>query len=1730
MLKNISFKALKLTSLAFLFSLTLSATTFALTTNRVWDSSYSGCNGEWTTGACWYDEQEPTTRGIPDSDDKAYFPANSGDCVVPTGTTVNILSIYGQHNSTTYNGTLTFQESDITLANNFSWAGGTLNFGTVANGSATMAVGDDLNISGGTVNSESAIVTVGQDINITNGNVNFDESTYTIDRDVVITNGTINFGSATVNIAGDYDTSNSPTITLSSGTTTISGNVGITSGGTFNHNNGTIVLDGASSVVLDPGKALYNLTIDKDSSSYTVTNSNYNLATLGTLTVSGGKLIIDSRVLNSDGNLSLTGGEIEIAASATVDVEGTATISGGTFSVNNNSGAWDFNSSLSLSSGTFNAPTGDIWVHGAYNQSGGTSNFSSGKFEVDGLFTQSAGTLNMGTGTFQLDDDITISGTADFNGNPVAVLDLNATVEITSSVSVLSPYHTKMSGDSFTLGSNAAWGEGTNLLEFDSTLNTTVDIQNALSTESFGKIKVNMTGATSTLTLEGSDILSSVQELTLTDGTINSTGGKILLTGQLTTGSAFSGGTLNVEISGSATNNHYIGRGGVPKLTINNPNATVKPAYSTSIGSTTFTDTLTVTQGTFTTAIETGVGLPGSLTLTFADDITINGGNFILDTSGGNGLLFESFGSNLLTVSDGLFDNNLAGSVSLYNINQSGGIINFGADMDVGKVVNLSGGTLNTETSDPTFSGNFVQTGGIFNAGTGNTLIFSYAFSLATGTFNAESSSIYFEDSFTITSGTYNAGTSTTYFNDASNQVVNINSTQTFYNVIKNSNSTLIFSSGDTITVNDLSLLNGTLGINSTAELIVENDFTYDDDFDGNSSSTYAGYLTLKAYEDDHTYQIPEILNVSKRTPSFKLDNNGFDNVKLEYLGTADLSIFGRLMLTGSGSSSAFDNKNGVNITISNTTILESGTFYSRGGQMTHTGAVTISGGTYEASTSQVTFNSTYSQSLGQFNIINGSLDANNAFTLSGGTFNAPSGTFLMGNNMTISAGTYNHNNGTLTFDSGGNNSLNVPDGIPFELYNLTVNKASESSYFGVASNDEVVVSNTLRLENGMINLPNGGDRLVAENEINWLNTFDGNYGIGDGYLVIKTLSDVEIPEILTLSGRTLPSIRIDNSNKSDLLVEYTGTSPLIFEEYFQITDNAGTGATFSNSSSGSITFEYNYIQNAGTFLAGTLGNTITHEGTITMGASALFDLETADWISDTYNQTISNGTFDARDGSVTVLQNFILDGGTFLAPSGTFDLGGNLSLTGGSFQHNGGSMIMSGSGNFSYTNTTGDHLNNIEINNDSTLEGLSSLIGDLYLDGNFTLTRGLFNGGTGNRTITITGNLIRDTANTTVTPGNSTVVLTEGDHSITGSNTFYNFTKIGSSELVFEAGSTTTITGTWTCQGASEGNRLVLRSSIPGTGLSQNQWIIDPQGPRIIANLDVQDSYNQNLTAIDARGTGSIPHEEDPNNFNWLFDAAPEVTNLGPPGLVDGSQTSDKTPTLTFDVEDENDDLVEHRIQIATDPSFSSLVVDFSSGYLTEGSKTFTVGQEVGANGSYAVGSVDQELSDDEYYWRVMASNQASLQSDWVTANSGSIAFIVDGTAPGPVIQKSPINGNETGDTTPRLQWYALTDPSVESYVIDVWTMDDILIETAIINDPSATYYDMTEFLGYTTYKWRIYAVDTEGLSGLDQGLESETTFKVINLVPEFNTYLYTLMFLAGAYFIFKMRRKEEM
>jgi sugar lactone lactonase YvrE len=242
-----------------------------------------------------------------------------------------------------------------------------------------------------------------------------------------------------------------------------------------------------------------------------------------------------------------------------------------------------------------------------------------------------------------------------------------------------------------------------------------------------------------------------------------------------------------------------------------------------------------------------------------------------------------------------------------------------------------------------------------------------------------------------------------------------------------------------------------------------------------------------------------------------------------------------------------------------------------------------------------------------------------------------------------------------------------------------------------------------------------------------------------------------------------------------------------------------------------------------------------------------------------------------ANLGTSLIVGNGFLQDLTDLTTTGSVTVTGNLTITaGGNFTTHAGdlnSTSVNFAGSAQTLTTNGQALVNVTHSG----SGLLTVADNLILARNFTNLDGAGGVDITRRTIWLGGNWSWGNSGG-LTSLLSTVVFNGSGQSISGDNTFFNLTKTaGGDTLTFQAGSTQFVNGALTLKGAS-GNPLALRSSVPG-----GQWVIDPQGYRTAAYLDVQDSFN--LSAVTLTPTSSI---DSGDNTNWLFSSA-----AGAPALV---------------------------------------------------------------------------------------------------------------------------------------------------------------------------------------------------------------------------------------------------
>jgi hypothetical protein len=122
--------------------------------------------------------------------------------------------------------------------------------------------------------------------------------------------------------------------------------------------------------------------------------------------------------------------------------------------------------------------------------------------------------------------------------------------------------------------------------------------------------------------------------------------------------------------------------------------------------------------------------------------------------------------------------------------------------------------------------------------------------------------------------------------------------------------------------------------------------------------------------------------------------------------------------------------------------------------------------------------------------------------------------------------------------------------------------------------------------------------------------------------------------------------------------------------------------------------------------------------------------------------------------------------------------------------------------------------------------------------------------------------------------------------------------------------------------------------------------------------------------------------------------------SNVASSTLIGGNSTmnisgAELSATLS---DDDVDEQIRYRIQIATDNSFNDLVIDYRSPFENEGNKTFTVGEN---GGTYLVGNSNTSLPPDDYYLRIRAEDDSAASSAWYTASGVAFSVAADSSEP---------------------------------------------------------------------------------------------------------------------------------
>ncbi len=431
-------------------------------------------------------------------------------------------------------------------------------------------------------------------------------------------------------------------------------------------------------------------------------------------------------------------------------------------------------------------------------------------------------------------------------------------------------------------------------------------------------------------------------------------------------------------------------------------------------------------------------------------------------------------------------------------------------------------------------------------------------------------------------------------------------------------------------------------------------------------------------------------------------------------------------------------------------------------------------------------------------------------------------------------------------------------------------------------------------------------------------------------------------------------------------------------------------------------------------------------------------------------NLTIENDSTDfSIAGGIIGTGNLVIDGDTsngITITTSPINFSGTITNSGG------------GSATARISAVVGSNVTGI-IQNSATsalaLSGNNSTVGDI------TITSGTLSLGDSTNL-----NVSDDWSNSgTFTAGTgSTVTFTAGDHTVTGANTFVNWTWSPNNTVTLPASTTQTISGTLTCAGTA-GNLITLNSGTLGEKATLSK-----------ASGTVNCDY---LAITDSSATGGATWNGGDNstatNYDgWLgLNVAPNAPSLVSPESV--SYTTDTTPTLSANYSDSDSadsGTTSYRISSTSLSDCVNNLNVVASGSSAETSDenentTWTNGTSIGEDGTY--------------YWCAQNSD-GDLTSDWTQMGS----FTLDTTDPATIATAGSYTFGQTSSTANISVTLICSDGSGSGCLSTVYCTDQE--NTCTPATSYATPFSITsEGVTYV----RFYSVDDAGRT---ESIRSET------------------------------------
>ena len=822
-------------------------------------------------------------------------------------------------------------------------------------------------------------------------------------------------------------------------------------------------------------------------------------------------------------------------------------------------------------------------------------------------------------------------------------------------------------------------------------------------------------------------------------------------------------------------------------------------------------------------------------------------------------------------------------STSTANVAIDANISVIGIDINsgyTGTITQNSGVTVTVGASD------FDISDGTFTGGNAAMTV-NDAFTVSGGIFTATTATLTVTGAFTVSSGTFNESTGTVAATAGTSAVWNVVTSEQFNNLTinKTGSANVTITSGDTLVVTGtLTLTDGNV-----------NTGTVDTRGAISQASTFDGGTAVIDFGDDSGADTYTINGGIAPTIRFDSSADASDSLTFAAAGTVtSLSIT-------SGFSGTIPISNGSNFTLTFTTWTQDAGTIDASAQSAWTfGTFTISAGSFTAPTtttagqnSNIIWNVATSQTFNNFTISKSNV---NSFTITSGDTLVVTGTLTLTegavNTGTIDArgaisqaSTFDGGTAVIDFgDDSGADTYTINGGTAPTIRFDSAADASDSLTFAAAGTVTSLsitsgFSGTIPISNGsnftltFTTWTQDAGTIDASAQSAWnLGTFTRSAGSFTAPTTVTSNGNNVTWNVPT--SQTFNNLTRSGGNATTLTI--TSGDTLVVTGTLTLTEGAvGTGTLEAQ---GGVTVGSGYDG----------GNSpLTFSGSATQsfdltGATGLYNSDISVNKSGGQVNLASALVMDAANQDLTIIEGKLYTGGNNLTvngTSGTFTVqdGGNFQLQGAETitlnasnptLDTGSTVTYVGNGNAganTYTITTlKSTYHHLVINSTDGATDVYQLGAALDVNGDLTITAGNLDVVSGsNRAITLAGNWSNSG---TFSAQAGTVTLDGTDQSVSGTTSFFNFTKTvaTAATLTFAASATQTFTGTLTLQGNSTTDRLALRSSS-----SPTRAIIDPQSTRTVDFLDVKDINNTNATAI----TCETPNCFDSgNNLNWNF------------------------------------------------------------------------------------------------------------------------------------------------------------------------------------------------------------------------------------------------------------------